>query len=618
MIISVGKTSGFCFGVKRAVDTVFENANKNVCTLGPIIHNQIVTDELNKKGVQIISNLNQANGRTVIIRAHGIPKHFYAQMKNMGINYIDCTCPFVKKIHHLVEKNYNDGKKIIIIGNPNHPEIIGINGYANNCAHIIKNLDEAKSFHVDTNFQYILVVQTTFSFELFNQITKYLSCDNIQIFNTICDTTQKRQIEAENLSKISNKMIVIGDSTSSNTTKLFNICQKNCCNTFFIHNISDLLLNKFNIDDKIGIVAGASTPSNVIKEAIFLMEQLVCDEKDFEQLLNESFVTLHTGEIVKGTVIQISRNEVIVDLGYKSDGIITKENFSNSNEPLCQLTNIGDEVEAIIFKIDDGEGNVLLSKKKLDLQRGLKLIEKAFNENSIVTGKIIDTVKGGVIVLAENVKLFAPISHLSNSYIDNINSYIGKTMDFNIIEFNRAKHRYVASRKKIISSPVSKIKAADEIEGTITKILDFGMIVNLGDDCDGLLHILQIDNKDKDLKDKFNIGDKIKVFVIKIDEAKNKISLSMKNPKENPWYNISQRYPQGKIVEGKVARINDYGAFIYLEPSIDGLLHISQISNEHTEKVSDELKIGDVIKLRVLASDENKKRVSLSMIDVEQ
>lgn len=541
-------------------------------------------------------------------------------MQNLGINYIDCTCPFVKKIHDLVETNYNNGKKIIIVGNPSHPEIIGINGYAQNSAIIIEDAQQAKNFRPVKNLDYVLVVQTTFDFKSFEQIIKLLLADNIQIFNTICNTTQKRQIEAEDLSKVSDKMIVIGDPASSNTTKLYSICQKNCCNTFFIHNISDLVLNHFNIDDKIGIVAGASTPLNVIKEAVSYMSETM--EKSFEQLLNESFVTMHVGDVVKGFVIQVSNNEIILDLGYKSDGVISKSNFTNSDEPLSNLVNIGDEIETVVLKIDDGVGNVLLSKKKLDLQRGFKNIEKAFNENLTIQGKIVGTVKNGVVILSENVKLFVPFSQLSDSRIDDINSYIGKTMDFNIIEFNRQKRRYVASRKKILedkkNDSFSKINVGDQIEGTITKVTDFGLFVNLGG-CEGLVHVSQIDwNKGKNFKEKYSAGNKVKVCVINIDSENNKISLTTRTPENNPWHNISQKYPAGKIVKGKVARINTYGAFIELEPCIDGLLHISQISNEHIERVKDKLKIGQILNLRVLASDEDKKRVSLSLLDVEQ
>lgn len=623
MKITVGKTAGFCFGVKRAVETAFQNSHKNICTFGPIIHNQFVINELKEKGVEVINNLEDTNNRTVIIRAHGVPMRVYSQIENMGINYIDCTCPFVKKIHNIVQKNYENGKKIIIIGNSKHPEVIGINGYVHDSAVIIKNIDDAKKFLNDKNFSYLLVAQTTFSHELFNEIISVIASDNIQICNTICNTTFERQKEAQMLSQASDKMVVIGDRSSSNTSKLFDICHKNCCNTFFIQNPTDLLLINFNTGDKIGIMAGASTPLTVIKEAVSIMNQTVSDEKSFEQLLNESFVTLRTGEIVKGEVIQITNNEVIVNLGYKSDGVISKENFCDANAPLMDLINIGDEIEAVILKIDDGEGNVILSKRKLDLQRGFKKLEKAFNENSIVNGKIVGIVKSGVIALVYNVKLFIPASHLSNSGVNDLNSYIGKTMDFKVIEFNRAKHRYVGSHKGVVSyqglqeNSLPKIKVGDEIMGTVTRIADFGIFVNIGE-FSGLVHVSQMDlGNDKDFKNKFNIGDELKVFVIKVDDQCNRISLSMRNPKDNPWHNISQKYPEGKIVEGKVARINDYGAFVALEPSVDGLLHISQISNEHVAKVSDMLKAGDVVKLKVLSSDENKKRVSLSMIDVE-
>lgn len=625
MKITVGKTSGFCFGVKRAVETAFQNADKNICMLGPIIHNQSVINELNTKNVGIINNLSEANNRTVLIRAHGVPKETYSQLKNLGINYIDCTCPFVKRISQLVEKNFNDGKKIIIIGNPNHPEIIGINSYAQNQAVIINNIDDAKKFHNDKNLSYLLVAQTTFSSQIFDEIIKILRANNIEIQNTICNTTYQRQEEARTLSKISDKMIVIGDKSSSNSTKLFNICQENCCNTFFIQSSADLLLINFRLNDRIGVMAGASTPLHVIEEAVFLMNQLAVEEKSFAQMLEESFVNLHIGEIVKGKVIQVSDNEIVLDLGYKSDGIISRDNFSTSSHCyLKDLVNIGDEIEAIVLKIDDGEGNVILSKKKLDLQRGFKEIEKAFKENSIVTGKIIEVVKSGVVALADNVKLFIPASCISNSHIKDLNSYVGKTLDFKIIEFNRLKHRYIGSCKEILDKEKNEendlsneLKVGEEFNGIISKIVSFGIFVNVGN-WSGLVHLSELGwDRKNDTLDKFKVGDKVKVFVLGMDNKHNKISLTMKNPDKSPWRDISQRYYEGKIVKGKVARINNYGAFIELEPGIDGLLHISQISDEHVNNVNDKLKINDIVTLRVLSSDEKRKRVSLSMIDVK-
>lgn len=625
MKITVGKTSGFCFGVKRAVETAFQNADKNICMLGPIIHNQSVINELNTKNVGIINNLSEADNRTVLIRAHGVPKETYSQLKNLGINYIDCTCPFVKRISQLVEKNFNDGKKIIIIGNPNHPEIIGINSYAQNQAVIINNIDAAKKFHNDKNLSCLLVAQTTFSSQIFDEIIKILHADNIEIQNTICNTTYQRQEEARTLSKISDKMIVIGDKSSSNSTKLFNICQENCCNTFFIQSSADLLLINFRLNDRIGVMAGASTPLHVIEEAVFLMNQLAVEEKSFAQMLEESFVNLHIGEIVKGKVIQVSDNEIVLDLGYKSDGIISRDNFSTSSHCyLKDLVNIGDEIEAIVLKIDDGEGNVILSKRKLDLQRGFKEIEKAFKENSIVTGKIIEVVKSGVVALADNVKLFIPASCISNSHIKDLNSYVGKTLDFKIIEFNRLKHRYIGSCKEILDKEKNEendlsneLKVGEEFDGIISKIVNFGIFVNVGN-WSGLVHLSELGwDRKNDTLDKFKVGDKVKVFVLGMDNKHNKISLTMKNPDKSPWRDISKRYYEGKIVKGKVARINNYGAFIELEPGIDGLLHISQISDEHVNNVNDKLKINDVVTLRVLSSDEKRKRVSLSMIDVK-
>lgn len=274
MKIILGKTSGFCFGVKKAVETALKYANKNICTLGPIIHNKNIIDKLKTKGVEVIKNIEDANNRLIIIRAHGVQKEIDFKLKNMGLSYIDCTCPFVKKIHKLVEKNFLEHKKIIIIGDKNHAEVIGINSYADNQAFILKDLDDANKFYNDKANSYILVAQTTFSHDLFNKIIKIIRADNIEIYNTICNATRDRQIEAENISKIVDKMIVIGDRSSSNSTKLFNICHKNCDSTFFIQDINELDLTKFDSSNKIGIMAGASTPPNIIEEVILSLKKI--------------------------------------------------------------------------------------------------------------------------------------------------------------------------------------------------------------------------------------------------------------------------------------------------------------------------------------------------------
>jgi len=345
-------------------------------------------------------------------------------------------------------------------------------------------------------------------------------------------------------------------------------------------------------------------------------------QKSFEEMLNESFKMLQVGKIVKGTVIVINENEIILDLGFKSDGVISRANFSDCDLPLSKQVKIGDEIEAVILKLDDSEGAVVLSKKRLELQLVFEKVEKAFKSGEIIQGKVIHIVKSGMIVLVDNqVKLFIPASHLPEYGIA-IEAYLDKFVNFKVIEFDHEQHRYVGSCKKHIlegssEDPFEIIKIGDKFEGPVTRIADFGIFVGvLG--ISALVHVSEISwEKDCDFKQKFAVGDIVTVFIINVDKELRRLSLSMKDPKQNPWLGIEEKYPPGKIITGKVLRISNYGAFIEIEPLVDGLLHISQIANEKVDRVNEKLSVGDIITVRVIEANSEKKRISLSMIDIQ-
>jgi 4-hydroxy-3-methylbut-2-enyl diphosphate reductase len=633
--IIVAKHSGFCCGVKRALQTIEKNINKNICMLGEIIHNKDIIENLNRKGVEVINNISEAHGRTVIIRAHGIHPNIEKRMIDAKINFIDCTCPFVKKIQNVVRREFVSGKKIIITGDPKHPEVIAINGYANDSAVIIDNYKQAiqlaKQIKNSCNqdkincYNYLLVSQTTFSHSKFNRIKNFLVSKWVKICDTICETTVKRQVEAENIAKVSDVMIVLGSNISSNTKKLYELCCKSCSKCFLIGNASDLkdfILHDFTNHDRLGVVVGASTPVTTVKEVISKMNST--SEVSFKQMLLDSFVDLEIGKVVKGTVVQISDNELIVNLNFKYDGIINKDNFSSSNLSLSEQIKVGDQIEAIVLKVNDLDGNVVLSKRKLDLQRAFKKVEDNFNNKTNISGQIIHVVKGGVIVLVyDKVKLFIPASHLPDGYSSDLESYIGHTIEFRVIEFDPERRRYVGSCKKsILHSNIAdvfhKIKLGDKFSGAITRIVDFGIFVDVYG-ISALVHVSEISwDKNVNFKNIYSIGQMVNVFVIGVDEDRHRISLSMKNPEDNPWLNIKEKYPVGKIVTGKIVRMSNYGAFVELEPMIDGLLHISQISKNKFNKITDVLLVGDVVRVMVIDSDGERKRIGLSMLDVDK
>ena len=625
MEIILAKSAGFCFGVKLAVDCVYEKSKEDkIYTYGPIIHNKNVVKDLEKQGVEIIENLEKDINGKVIIRSHGVPSSVYKLLEQKNIEYVDCTCPFVKKIHRIVDENYKQGKRVIIIGNKNHPEIIGINGFCDNTALIANSIEEFNNLDIEDNKEYILVSQTTFDITVFEKLLQSVKNNNIKVFNTICSATNDRQTEALELSKQVDYMIVLGDTSSSNTQKLYEICKKNCENTYLCETIKDLQLNNFKKNVKIGITAGASTPPAIIKEALNKMNEM--ENMSFEEMLNESFKTLHNGSVVKGSVIRVTDNEVFVNLGYKADGVIEKSEFSNdANINLKNEVSVGDEIEVFVIKVNDGDGNVVLSRKRLEMNKGFDELEEAFNNKSILKGKIVDVIKGGLIANINNVRVFVPSSQISNKFVQDLNSFKGKEFDFNIIEFNKSKRRIIAGRRDLVQSMEDEakakvyenIKVGDKLEGTVSRIVDFGAFVDLGG-VDGLIHISELSwGRVKKVSDVLKEGDKVTVYVLEVNKDKNKISLSLKDSEKNPWVLAKDKYKISDVVEGKVVRLVDFGAFVELEEGVDGLVHISQICQKHIAKPEEALSIGQVVKAKVTEIDTDNKKISLSIKEVD-
>ena len=626
MEIILAKSAGFCFGVKLAVDCVYEKSKQEkIYTYGPIIHNKNVVKDLEKQGVEILENLDRDIDGKVIIRSHGVPPSVYNILKEKEIEYIDCTCPFVKKIHKIVSEKYSEGNEIIIVGNKEHPEIIGINGFCNNTGIIVNSIEEFNELELNKEKQYILVSQTTFDttkFFLLMQIVEKI--ENITVFNTICSATNDRQKEAIEIAQNVDYMIVLGDTLSSNTQKLFEISKKYCKNTFLCERIQDLQLNIFSNNVKIGITAGASTPPAIIKEAINKMSEM--GNKSFEEMLNESFKTLHSGSVVKGTVIRVTENEVFVDLKHKSDGIIEKSEFSNElNIDLKSQVKVGDEIEVYVIKLNDGDGNVVLSRKRLEANKGFNELEEAYNNKQIVKGKIIDVIKGGLVANINNIRVFVPSSQISNKFVQDLSSFKGKEFDFNIIEFNKAKRRIIAGRRELVQASedaakakiYDNFKAGAKVQGTVSRIVDFGAFVDLGG-VDGLIHISELSwGRIKKVTDVLKEGDSVNATILEIDQAKNKISLSLKDASQNPWVLAKDKFNIGDIIEGKVVRIVDFGAFVEIEPGIDGLVHISQISQKHIAKVEEALTIGQIIKAKITEIDTDNKKISLSIKEAD-
>ncbi|MCI6056356.1 bifunctional 4-hydroxy-3-methylbut-2-enyl diphosphate reductase/30S ribosomal protein S1 [Anaerotignum sp.] len=632
--IRVAESAGFCFGVKRAIEMAYEaiGVEPKLYSYGQLIHNKTVTDDLASKGLEIVENLDGLTEGTLLIRSHGVGKALYDEAEAKGLKILDGTCPFVKKIHNIVHEKLANGMGIIIVGDGTHPEVIGINGWCENAAVILEDEEAAKTKEIPEKDRYAVVVQTTFRQAKFDKILEILQDRgiNMEIHNTICSATEKRQTEAEELSKTVDKMIVIGGKNSSNTQKLVEICAKNCGNTVHIETICDLVLNNFGKDDKIGITAGASTPPAIIKEVVVTMSEALenavqnlggSEEATFEQMLEESLVTLHTGDVVKGTVIQVVNEEVSVNLGFKSDGIIARGEFSSDPTVIPSKTvQPGDEIEVFVVRVNDGDGNVMLSRKRIEAQKGIEEIEAAYNEKAVVTGTVTSVVKGGLIAVVNGVNVFIPSSQVSNRFIEDLSVFNGQELEFNIIEVDRVKRRFIGGRKALVEQEIAAkraalfetIQAGSRVNGTVSRLTDFGAFVDLGG-VDGLIHISEMSwGRISNPKEVLKEGQEVEVFVLDVDKEKGKISLSLKDADKNPWKLAAEKYAVGSIVEGKVVRMVPFGAFVELEPGVDGLVHISQIANKHVVKPEDELKVGEVINVKVLEVNPEQKKISLS------
>ena len=626
MKVELAKTAGFCFGVKRAVDLVYEESkkNKNVYTFGPIIHNEEVVKDLSNKGVKVIESLSELKNiseGTIIIRSHGVSKEIYDVIREKGLKILDATCPFVLKIHKIVQEQSELKRKIIIIGNNKHPEVEGIKGWSSTDVIVVQDAKEAENITLSKGEKVCVVSQTTFNYKKFEDLVEIISKKgyDIIVLNTICNATEERQVEARRLSAQSEAMIVIGGQHSSNTQKLYEICKKECVDTYYIQTLSDLDLESFKSFRSVGITAGASTPNNIIKEVHTSMSEL-----SFEQLLEESLVTIHNGEVVEGTIIGVKEDEIILNIGYKADGIITRNEYTNTpNLDLTTVVNVGDTMQAKVLKVNDGEGQVLLTYKRLAAEKGNKRLEEAFNNKEVLKAKVASVLNGGLSVIVDEARVFIPASLVSDSYEKNLEKYAGQEVEFVISEFNPKRRRIIGDCKQLLVAKkaelqkelFSKISVGMTVEGTVKNVTDFGAFIDLGG-ADGLLHISEMSwGRVENPKKVFKVGDVVKVLIKDIDGQK--IALSLKFPETNPWKDADVKYAVGTEVTGKIARMTDFGAFVELEPGVDALLHVSQISKEHVEKPSDVLKVGQEVTAQIVDFNIEDKKISLSIKSLE-
>ncbi len=646
MEIKLAETAGFCFGVNRAVNMVYELLDKNekVCTLGPIIHNPQLVNELADRGVRIVESPDEAaEGETLVIRSHGVAKAVYDRAEELGIKIADATCPFVAKIHKIVRENSRNGCVTIIAGDSEHQEVKGIVGHCEGECYVVSDeIQLEKLLSENANFaekEVIFVSQTTFNAKIWDLMQKKLKkvCTNAKVFDTICNATAMRQSEADKLSRESDAVIVVGGRHSSNTAKLFDVCLKNCQKTVLVETADELNVGDFEDAGLIGVVAGASTPAGIIKEVIKTMSEILQPveeqmevkesvQKSFEEMTDEeafeaSLSSLTSDQKVRGTVIAVNPTEITVDIGRGVTGYITAAEYSSDPDvKLMDEVKVNDELDLIIMKISDQEGTAMLSKRRFDAIAGWDNIVAAKESGEIVNGFVKEIIKGGVVAYTNNVRVFIPASQATLSRNDSLEELKGKEVSFRIIEIGRGRRAVGSIRsvlreqKKAAEDKVwAEIAVGDRFTGTVKSLTSYGAFVDIGG-VDGMVHISELSwARIKNPSEVVLVGDTVEVYVKAIDPEKRKISLGYKKPEDNPWVIFENNYSVGDVAKVTIVSMTTYGAFARIIPGIDGLIHISQIANKHIAKPQDELTVGQEVEAKITAVDFEKKRVSLSI-----
>ena len=644
--ITLAETAGFCFGVDRAIKLIEKllDEGKSVATLGPIIHNTQVIEDFKKRGVYVVENASEVkDGTVLVLRTHGVTEEVLADVKKSGVEYIDAACPFVNKIHKIVRDNSGENVVTIIVGDPLHPEVHGIKSCAKGEAYVAKDSLELEEILQKNNLfskkEIIMVAQTTFSVKEWEKSLKKVNllCTNAKIFDTICSATEERQKEAVSLSLENDAMVIVGGKHSSNTQKLKSVCEKNCP-SFLVETKNELYGISFNGFNSIGLTAGASTPAGIIKEVLQTMSEIVNENKmieeekvldsvsgddfDFAQALEESLSSLNSNQKVKGTVISVKSNEIQVDIGRKETGYIPYSEYSDdpNADPQTELKP-GDELDLIIMKTNNAEGVIMLSKKRCDANKAWDNILKAEGTDKVYEGVVIEVIRGGVLVLSENVKVFIPASQATMNRNDSLEDLLKTTVQFKIIDINKQRKRAVGSIKAVLRGAKkeveekfwAEIKEGETRTGTVKSLTNYGAFVDIGG-VDGMIHISELSwSRIKHPSEVVSVGDQVEVTIKALDAEKRKISLGFKKIEDNPWEILKRDYPVDTVADVKIVSFTSFGAFAQIIPGVDGLIHISQIANKHIANPAEVLKVGEVVKAKITEIDFDLKRVGLSI-----
>lgn len=627
MEIILAKTAGFCFGVDRAVRMTEQLAagGHKVATLGPLIHNPQCVAALEAQGVVTANNpADVPPGYEVVIRSHGVGEDVYAELTQRGLSVQDATCPFVTKIHRIAQKAGQEGALLLIAGDKNHPEVQGIVGHAHGEVFVFADLAELKAFSTPENCTkpVFVVAQTTFEVTKWLESTKFIKkvYTSPQIFDTICNATWARQQEAEELARRCDLVVVIGGRHSSNTQKLAAVAGRHC-RVLAVETAAELTAGDFARVTRVGVTAGASTPSSVIEEVLNKMSEVVQNEEmSFEEMIDQSLKPVFNGKVVTGIVTGVSPSEITVDIGTKQTGFVSASEWSE--DPTVKLEDAvkkGDELELVVIKVNDQEGTVALSKKRFEAKAGRAEVEKALEDGTVLDATVAEAVKGGLVAYVKGVKVFIPASQASLRRGEDLSGLVKQPARIKIIECSG--RRVIGSIRAVLSEEQegkkdefwSQAEEGKHYNGVVKNLTDYGAFVDIGG-VDGLVHISELSwDRIKHPSEVVKVGDEVDVYIKSLDRENGKVSLGYKKTEDNPWERLRNDYPVGSVFTAPVVSITKFGAFVRVLPGIDGLVHISEISNERVEKVSDVLKVGDEVTVKLIEADFEKHRVGLSM-----
>lgn len=655
MEVKVAKFCGFCYGVKRAVDIAMNAAQEHVCggTFGPLIHNPQLIEELEAKGIACKENLDDFSaGEAVIFRSHGVGPEVYQEAETRGLKIIDATCPNVRMAQHKAFAAANEGYYPVIVGEKNHPEVKSILKWAGKNAIVIECIEDISD--IPQKEKYAVIIQTTFELEKFEKILSAVQDarpGEYRVERTICLATSQRQNAALELASEVDAMVIIGGKNSANTRHLYELVVGKCPIVYHIETAAELEQEMFRGCKKIGITAGASTPDRLIKEAIFVMENM----ESFESMLEQSMedVNVYPGKIVEATVIQLDKDGVYVDFGYMREGMITYAEWSATEtaEELMQTIKVGDTVEAKVIPGSSKDDFVRLSKIKAERDAAWKNVaELAEGEKRAATVKVLRVIKNkaknvvGLAVAVEGVEGFMPASHVELRRVEDFSGYIGQELEAEIIEVDLEKKRIVVSRRDILKAEKeakakawkeakeARIQAAKEaraaaeeaayasvaegeiVTGKVVKIAEFGLFVEVGQGLVGLVHNTELSwNRNDKAEDVAAVGNEVQVLVKKIDRENKRVALSIKATQEDPWKVEASKLHVGEVVECQVVRFLAFGAIVKVTDKVEGLVHVSEIAEERINKPEDVLEVGQVVKAEILKIDLEGKKVGLSI-----